>query len=249
MEWYNIHAYIAMLLGPELLKADLKNLPQLGALVDKLIKLNDFISKGSGGPHADLVYLLLLEQLPIEGFDKWRTVQKNRHITGLLGSDIHRNVSVDTSMCSGLLQVVCAGALTLVESTFKITIPLAVKNLLLAGGTIQLSDGDRVDSYDRAIRWMENRALVTKIDQLEIQQALKRGRAYGVFTVFGDPRGFSFTANAAGATLQMGDSAKGAMTITVQAPSVPVHQRGAPFTPVDAAAAEMTIASTGGASS
>jgi hypothetical protein len=243
MEWYNIHASILLLLSKDLLSADITKIPQLATLVNKLIALGPFLTAGTSAPHPDLVYLLLLDTLPAGGFDKWRAVQKTRRITGVLGSDIHRNVSVDASMCTGALQIVCAGALLGVEALIGAKIPQAIKTLLLSGGTIDMSDGVRIDSYDRLMRWLENRLLVTKVGQLELQEALRKGRAYGVFTVFGDPAGFSFSATKAGAAtaLHLGDAAKGPLTLQVKAPALPVKMRGVAFTAAEAAKAELEV--------
>jgi hypothetical protein len=244
MEWYNIHASILQLLSKDLLSVDVKNIAALTELVKKLVALGPFVTKSASAPHPDLVYLLLLDKLPQGGFDKWRAVQKKRHITGVLGSDIHRNVTVDGSMCAGALQLVCVGGLALVESAMGVKLPAAIKNVLLKGGTIDLTDGDRVDSYDRLMRWLENRVLVTSIDQLQLQDALRKGRIYGVFTVFGDPQGFSFTAAASGGgaapALQLGDAAKGPLTLTLQVPAAPVPLRGAKFTQAEGLKAEVS---------
>jgi len=64
-----------------------------------------------------------------------------------------------------------------------------------------------------------------------------------VFTVFGDPAGFSFTATGAGLTqpLQLGEAAKGPLTLQVKAPALPVQMRGAPFTAVQAQSATLVV--------
>ncbi len=240
MELYNIHASILGLTGGDKLSVDVKNLPALAALVGKLQALAPFLSGGSGAPHPDLVYLVLLEQLPEEGFTKWRQILGAKRITGLLGSDIHQNLVVDTAMCAGLMQVVCDGALNLVESTLGIPIPLALRSLLLKGGTVGLADGDRIDSYARLLRWLENRVLVTSLDPVAIQDGLRKGRAYGVFTVFGDPHLFAFSGEQAGKALVLGESATGAATLTLTLPDRPLAiPGGAPFTPADSLKAEL----------
>lgn len=238
MEWYNIHASILRLLDKDSISLDIQNIAKLGEVLAKLGQLDAFISTAADAPHPDLVYLTLLDVLPPGGFDKWRTVQKTRHITGLLGSDIHRNVSFDSSTCAGAMQLVCAGALALIPG-----IPETIKNLALSGGTIKLSDGDRIDSYDRLMRWLENRVLVEEVSQGAIQDALRKGRAFGVFTVFGDPEGFAFTATKDGVAtrMQLGDAAAGPLTLQVNAPTRPVPMRGAPFAAAAAATADVTI--------
>jgi hypothetical protein len=243
MEWYNIHASILQLANKDTLSFDPKNIPQITKLLGKLIEVNSFMVGGTGSPHPDLSYLLLLDALPPEGFEKWRTIIKKRPITGVLGSDIHRNVSVDDSMCAGAMQLVCVGALGLAAAALGAPVPTAINDLLLKGGTVNLSDGDRIDSYDRLMRWLENRVLVKSIDQLELQEALRQGRTFGVFTVFGDPPKFSFTASQAGAAdpLQMGASAAGPLTLEVRAPDAPVAMRGPKFTAAEAQTAKITV--------
>lgn len=241
MEWYNIHANFSTLIGKDTLSADVNNIPQLTTLVSKILGLNDFMTNDPSGSHPDLVYLLFLDVMPTEGFDKWRTVQQSRSITGILGSDIHRNVVVDASMCAGVMQLVCAGALALVEGSLGSPLSDGIKNLLLQGGNIIMSDGERVDSYARLMRWMENRVLASSKDQLAIQDALRAGRVYGVYTVFGDPSQFYFVAEQGGNTLQMGETASGSALLRVGAPGRPVFMElgGAPFTQADALNAEL----------
>ena len=242
MEWYNIHANFSELIGSDVLSFDLKNLAKLGTIVQKLITLSPFLSSGAGTPHPDLIYLAFLDVVPKAGFTKWREGLKTRLITGVLGSDIHQNVAIDASVCAGALKPLCLGALALVETTLGIKIPAVIKNLLASGGSIVLSDGDRVDSFGRLSRWLENRLLVTKKgDQLLLQEALSKGRVYGLFSVFGDPQGFSFTGQASGSALTLGDKAKGPVTLTVTLPSRPTHLGGAPFTAADALKAKVKM--------
>ena len=240
MEWYNIHASILALTGGDKLSADVKSIPALAGLVGKLQALAPFLSGGSGAPHPDLVYLVLLDKLPQEGFTKWKQIIGAKKITGLLGSDIHQNVSVDTAMCAGLMQVVCDGALNLVESTLGITIPTALRSLLLKGGNVILADGDRLDSYGRLMRWLENRVLVTSLDPVAIQEAMRKGRSYGVFTVFGDPHGFAFAGGQGGKAIVLGESAAGATTLTLTVPDRPMPIAGGVyFSVADALTAEV----------
>ena len=238
MEWYNIHANFSVLIGKETLSADLKNIPQLATLAGKLLGLAPFISFAKGGPHPDLVYLHFLDVMPKEGFDKWREALLTRRITGVLGSDIHQNVSVDASMCSGVLGVLCAAALGLVESSLGIKLPAVITQLILGGGSIKLSDGDRVDSYQRLMRWVENRLLVKSVTPLALQDALRAGRAYGVFSVFGDPVGFSFSGQQQQTVLQLGDAAKGPLTLKLTVPT-PAKLGVVGFTKADAAKAQV----------
>ena len=242
MEWYNIHANFSELIGSDILSFDLKNLGKLGTLVQKLITLSPFLSTGAGTPHPDLIYLAFLDVVPKAGFTKWREALKTRLVTGILGSDIHQNVAIDASVCAGALKPLCLGALGLVETAIGIKIPAVVKNLLSSGGSIMLSDGDRVDSYGRLSRWLENRLLVTnKADQLLLQEALAKGRVYGLFSVFGEPVGFSFSGKAGGVALSLGDKAKGPVTLTATLPTLPKSLGGAPIAAADASKATVRL--------
>ena len=240
MEWYNIHANFSALLGADgKFTLDLKNLPVLAKALGKLVGMVPFLEKKTGGPHPDLAYLVFLDERPKQGFDKWRTAQASRRVTGVLGSDIHQNVSLDQNLCAGILAVICNGALTLAESYLGFKIPQVVKNLVLKGGVITLSDGARIDSYGRLLRWMENRVLVKKLDQLEFQDALRQGRAYGLFSIFGEPVGFHFGGQQQGQALQMGAAVKGAATLTVAAPQRPQALGKVSFTKAEALKAEV----------
>jgi hypothetical protein len=227
MEWYNIHANFKALIGSDTLSADIKNIPQLTTLVSKLYGLKDFLSSASGAPSSDLVYLLFLDLMPKEGFTKWKTVLGSQPMTATLGSDIHQNVSVDASMCAGAaMQILCAAALTLVENALGTTLPTGIKGLVMNGGGIDLGDGDRIDSYKRLMRWLENRVLVKSKSFSELQDSIRAGRSYGVLTVFGEPHAFDFRGAQSGTTLYLGDSATGSATLTVAAPDEPVPMSG-----------------------
>ena len=67
-------------------------------------------------------------------------------------------------------------------------------------------DGERGDSYRRLLRWFSNHLLVTDVSPTAVTDAIKRGRAYGVFEVFGAPTGFDFRAEAAGTIAEIGDT-------------------------------------------
>ena len=78
-----------------------------------------------------------------------------------------------------------------------------------------LADGERGDGYRRLMRWFGNYLLVPTGAPLStevLRQALLKGRAFGVFEVFGPPEGFDFYAVASGApsgsgVFEMGDQA------------------------------------------
>jgi hypothetical protein len=142
-------------------------------------------------------------------------------------------------MCAGIVnQLACGAALAVVESTLGVTVSPVIKNLLLAGGEIAMSDGDRVDSYARLMRWLENRVIVSSVEPIALAEALRAGRSYGVFTVFGNPDGFSYRANEGIEMREIGDSAKGSLTLQLRLPPRPLPT-GVPFTPTEAMTAEV----------
>ncbi len=64
---------------------------------------------------------------------------------------------------------------------------------------IKLADGERVDSYRRMMIWFSNHLLVKpkddgSWDDRSLKDALRAGRLYGVFEVFGYAEGFDFVA-------------------------------------------------------
>ncbi|MCA9676521.1 MAG: hypothetical protein KC464_15925, partial [Myxococcales bacterium] len=70
-----------------------------------------------------------------------------------------------------------------------------------------LRDGERGDSYRRMLRWFGNIALVTDAgDPAAIEDAVRRGRMYLAFELFGTPVGFDARAVCATATAEMGDT-------------------------------------------
>ena len=70
----------------------------------------------------------------------------------------------------------------------------------------QLPDGDRADSYRRMMRWFANYVLVNDQKLDAIENAVRSGRMYGAFQVFGEPVGFDFHARTDSRVLEMGDT-------------------------------------------
>jgi hypothetical protein len=225
MEWYNPHGNFKTALGGDKIS---------GAAVDVIPlfkKLGDFLQGSSSGAHPDLFYLLLLPSWPQKGFDKWREVQKSRFVPGLLGSDVHQNVSVDP-VCSGAAQQALCTAL--LGGSSSALAPL------VSGGQIIMSDGKRFDAFERLLRWLHNRVLVKSLSPDDLHEALGHGRSYGVFSVFGDPKGFYFDGDAAGTPVDMGDEVKGPVTLHVQLPTAPAPiPGGVTFDTATAAKAEV----------
>ena len=228
MEWYNIHGNFIALLGGQ---GDLLTGPSPLAVITAIKDLEPFLLGGHAA--ADLAYLPLLKvHFPEVGLQKWTQVLGARFIAAGLGNDVHRNVSV-APLCKGaVLMALCQAASTLYPN---------VLTALAAGGQLLLSDGERLDSYARVLRWLNNRALVTSMDIAAAREAMGRGRSYGVFAVLGEPGPVSFQARAAdGTLLQMGDSAPAAgATLLLRLPDPPAPDLGPQWTAQDAARAQL----------
>lgn len=84
-----------------------------------------------------------------------------------------------------------------------------------------LSDGERGDSYRRMMRWFSNYLLVPERSLPEIKSAVRRGRMYVSFDIFGFPMGFDFFAEHAGETFEMSDEAPVGATLRVARPELP----------------------------
>jgi hypothetical protein len=88
-----------------------------------------------------------------------------------------------------------------------------------------LADGERADSYRRMMIAFSNHLRVTAgadgvVDDLDLKDALRRGRVWGAFEVMGYPVGFDATATKDGLTYELGDDVPVGATIHVQAPRV-----------------------------
>ncbi len=206
MEWYNPHGNFKTALGGDKIT---------GAAVDVIPffeKLNDFLQGSSSGAHPDLFYLLLLPSWPQKGFDKWREVQRGRFVPGILGSDVHQNVSVDPVCKGAAAQALCAALLGGKPNVLA---------QLIAGGKLTMSDGRRFDAFERLLRWLHNRVFVKSLSPVDLKEAIAHGRSYGLFSVFGDPKDFVYEGDAAGKPVDLGDEVSGPLTLKVQLPSAP----------------------------
>lgn len=232
MEWYNPHGNFKTVLGGDSISAD------PAGLLELLQGLLPFMAGSKSGAHPDLVYLRLLPSWPVEGFSKWREVQRSRAVTGILGSDVHQNVAVDP-LCDNdnpVLQAACVAAAQAI-------LPEALAGLV-TGGTIDMADGRRLDSYARIMRWLENRVLTEPgpLTLALLQDAVRAGHTYGLFSVFGEPEGLRFVGHAGGdgtELLWIGDSAAGPVTLELRAPLRPGVLGGAQWSPAEADAAEV----------
>ena len=230
MEWYNPHGNFKAALGGDDIAGD------PGKVLATLQGLLPFMAGSRSGAHPDLVYLRLLPSWPVEGFKKWREVQRVRPITGLLGSDVHQNVAV-SPICAvddPALQAACVAAAAA-------ALPDELAGLV-AGGTLRMSDGERLDGFARVMRWLENRVLTGPgpLDLARLQDALRAGHSYGLFSVFGEPEGLRFAGRGPNdALLWIGDAAPGPVELQLRAPTRPAALGGAPFTRAEADTAEL----------
>jgi hypothetical protein len=230
MEWYNVHGnFLALFSGDVIGQAT--DLAHIADLIDALRGLEPFLA-GSPDAQPDLVYLSLLEAgFPEAGLEKWYEVLGHRFIAGGLGNDVHQNVSVKPLCQGAAAQAICAA------------VAGAYPNLLTAlaaGGTLQLSDGERIDSYARVLRWLNNRVLVTERSIPAVVSALAAGRSYGVFAVLGEPGPVAFWAERGGERFEMGASLPSAGTVLrARLPDRPAPELGASWTSDDAALAEL----------
>ncbi len=72
----------------------------------------------------------------------------------------------------------------------------------------QLADGERGDSYRRLMRWFGNHLLVPKgqpLTPMLLNEAVRSGRGYTVFHLFGPPESFDFYAEPGAARQPIGE--------------------------------------------
>jgi hypothetical protein len=86
-----------------------------------------------------------------------------------------------------------------------------------------MSDGERGDSYRRMMRWFSNHLLVDEVTPQKLKAAIKAGRGYVLFEVFGPALGFDAHMESADALMaEMGDEVllSGKPTLIVTPPHV-----------------------------
>jgi hypothetical protein len=85
-----------------------------------------------------------------------------------------------------------------------------------------LSDGERVDSYRRMMRWFSNHLLIDgDVTPDSVHEALAVGRLYVAYEAFGSPVGFDFFAESSGTLFEMGDEVPVGATLRVVRPTLP----------------------------
>lgn len=218
MEQYNMHANIKNILEKD---------------IGRLFGLERFMDGAEDPPSADLVLLAMLDAFPEPGIEKWYTVSSQRPITGVVGSDVHQNVTTD-GYCTpgGEYEALCD---TLAEAY-----PVLVANLK-KGGPLLLGDKKRIDSYERVFRWLHNRVYATENSAKAIREAIRAGRTVSVFTVFGEPRGLDLYAKVGDAITELGGTVSLAdkPTLEIKGPGFPSPQGWVEWLPEEAEAAEI----------
>lgn len=87
------------------------------------------------------------------------------------------------------------------------------------------TDGERLDSYRRLMHWFANYVLVPpgEVDDRTLKEAIRHGRLYGSFDLFGYPIGFDFFAEAGATRFEMGDEVPAAPAPTLRLVLPTVH--------------------------
>ena len=196
MEIYNIHANL------------------MGALesLDTIFEMDSFMEGTVDGPHPDYSMLLFLAEVD-KDVEKFQQAAQKIRIAHIAATDIHRNVEIPALCPGGIEGSMC--------ESFAVDYPnfaaFAVK-----GGPVPLSDGDRVDSYARSLRWMSNWALVKDKDPQMIREAIGEGRSFSAFDMFGFPAGFDFFAMNGDVVVEMGEEVTFAqgMVVALRTPAL-----------------------------
>jgi hypothetical protein len=87
-------------------------------------------------------------------------------------------------------------------------------------------DGERIDSYRRLMHWFANYVLLPPgaVDDRALKDAIRHGRFYGSFDVFGYPVGFDFHATAGATRYELGDELPAAPAPTLHLALPTVHR-------------------------
>jgi hypothetical protein len=154
----------------------------------------------------------MLGSYPEAALEKWHEVLATRAITAIAGSDVHENVLIP-ALCKDLD---C--------SDLKEEYPNLVA-FLEVGGPLVLSDGERIDSYERIFRWVTNHIRMKGDGDptTEPQRAIEEGRNMVVFGLLGDASDMDFVAERpeAGGYAEIGDAAPVGATLWIHPPTLP----------------------------
>ncbi len=222
MEIYNVHANFNTILGKS---SGVSGAPKLN--LGRIFEMEAFLGDPLLSPAPDLFLMVMLDQQPEAAFTKWQQVLAWKHVTGVIGNDVHQDVTLD-AYCGpgGQFEGVCDG--------FKDDYPHLVK-LLTEGGTPMLADGARIDSYPRMLKALSDRVLVptgtvAANRPQTLKDGLKAGRNWVLFDLLGQPTDFDFLAEQGGKFFEMGASLPVGAKLWFRTPSSVTPSPWAPWT-------------------
>ncbi len=168
----------------------------------QILHLETWMGTGPGSPRDyDLVALMMIPYASDAPVTKWNDALATAHMAGVIGTDVHQNVTLDP-YCepSSPLAALC--------QRLKPLLPNMV-SYLETGGPLMLGDGERLDSYRRMFRWFSNHLLAAAPGVAEAKEAVAAGRLYAAFDILGLPAGFDLVAqnDVTGEVYEMGDDA------------------------------------------
>lgn len=109
----------------------------------------------------------------------------------------------------------------------------------------ELRDGERADSFRRMMKFFSNHFLVDGRSPAAYREALRQGRTYAAFEYLGTPIGFDFRVEAAGETVEMGETAPLGADPEIRVDPPSVHAAAVDATPT----VELIRAAEGGGES
>lgn len=202
----------------------------------KLLGLEAWLLGADDAPTSDYLALLMFPNRATEPMHRWDAVTPIKRLNGVIGTDVHENVSLPDAYCSMRpLEGICARVGQYLPNTVS---------YLEEGGPVLLGDGERLDSYQRMFRWFSNHALLRDVSPDSIKAALASGRSFITYDILGTPEGFDFVGTLDdGTALEMGDERpwEPGITLHVKLPTLAlVDNRGETWTPEELAQAEIT---------
>jgi hypothetical protein len=188
--------------------------------------------------HTEDWTLAQLSDPKLDGFEMFN-LHRNALKNGGVAADLLLNY-VDKGLLDGLMHPdLFLAAFVLDDDTYfqawGTVLARGHKKLTTMGSDVhrnsfpqKLQDGERIDSYRRMMSAFSNHLLVRpRADgtwgDVELKEALRAGRNYGVFEFLGYAEGFSFTAREGETVREIGETAKrsgGAVTLRATVPAV-----------------------------
>lgn len=174
IELYNAHSNINVILNQH---------------VFQLLWLEPWLAGSENPPESDYVALLMYPYMNLEPITKWDELNRLRATSGVIGTDVHENVTLDPYCLMPELQRTC----TRLARHFPNFIDYLTK-----GGPIPMGDGERLDSYVRMFRWFSNHLRGSIQAPRDVKTAIKSGNNFVTFDILGMPEDFDFIATADG---------------------------------------------------